>query len=184
MAIHGKREGWHVLFRRRDGCRKHAEPTSQEPCSGPVERKTVTASRSGFGAEPPGTGLSAFGEKIALACAEPASYIRQMNCPARSASEVLEVLRAHEPDLRAWGVETLILFGSMARGDITSASDADLAMRPGAGFSAGGFDHFGQLEALRDRLMAVLGCEVDLVEENAARPRLRQVIDKEGVRAF
>ena len=57
-------------------------------------------------------------------------------------------------------------------------------MRPGAGFSAGGFDHFGQLEALRDRLMAVLGCEVDLVEENAARPRLRQVIEKEGVRAF
>ena len=76
------------------------------------------------------------------------------------------------------------MFGSVARGDATGASDVDLAIRPGAGFSAGGFDHFGRLESLRDRLMAVLGCEVDLVEETAARARLRQVIETEGVRAF
>jgi predicted nucleotidyltransferase len=33
-------------------------------------------------------------------------------------------------------------------------------------------------------LAALLGCEVDLVEETAARPRLRQAIVREGVRAF
>jgi predicted nucleotidyltransferase len=102
----------------------------------------------------------------------------------RSRSELLQVLRAHEAELRARGVETLTLFGSMARGDATGPSDVDLAIRPGAGFSSGGFDHFGRLDALRDRLMAVLGCEVDLVEETAARARLRQVIETEGVRAF
>lgn len=97
---------------------------------------------------------------------------------------MLAVLRAHEGELRARGVESLALFGSLARGEVTDASDVDVAVRPGVGFSAGGFDHFGRLEALRDRLSALLGCDVDLVEETAARARLRQVIERDGVRAF
>ena len=107
-----------------------------------------------------------------------------MTGPIRSRAELLAVLRAHEAELRARGVETLTLFGSIARGDAAGASDVDLAVRPGVGFSAGGFDHFGRLEALRNRLRALLGCDVDLVEETAARGRLRQVIAREGVRAF
>jgi predicted nucleotidyltransferase len=51
---------------------------------------------------------------------------------------LLAVLRAQEAELRARGVETLTLFGSIARGDATGASDVDLAMRPGVGFSAAG----------------------------------------------
>ena len=101
-----------------------------------------------------------------------------------SRSELLAVLRAHETELRAAGVEAITLFGSVARDDATDASDVDLAVRPGAGFLSGGFDHFGRLEALRERLAALLGCPVDLVEEPAVRPRLRQVITQEGVRAF
>jgi len=107
-----------------------------------------------------------------------------MNGPSRSRSELLEVLGAHEAELRSRGVETLTLFGSMARGDATGTSDVDLAVRPSVGFSAGGFDHFGKLNALRDRLSALLGCDVDLIEETAARPQLRQLIECEGVRAF
>jgi predicted nucleotidyltransferase len=68
-----------------------------------------------------------------------------MTPPTRSRSELLALLRAHEAELRARGVETLTLFGSMARGDVTGDSDVDLAVRPGVGFSAGGFDHFGRL---------------------------------------
>ena len=49
---------------------------------------------------------------------------------------------------------------------------------------SGGFDHFGRLEDLRERLAALLGCDVDLVEEPAMHPRLREVIAREGVRAF
>jgi hypothetical protein len=107
-----------------------------------------------------------------------------MTGPTRSRFALLAILRAHEAELRARGVESLTLFGSIARGEATGASDVDLAVRPGAGFSVGGFDHFGQLDALRDRLSALLGCDVDLVEETAARARLRQVIEREGVRAF
>jgi hypothetical protein len=112
------------------------------------------------------------------------AYNGGMSGPSRSRSELLAILRAHEAELRARGVDTLTLFGSMARGDATGASDVDVAVRPGVGFSAGGFDHFGRLDALRDRLSALLGCDVDLVEETAVRPRLRQVIEREGVRAF
>jgi uncharacterized protein len=107
-----------------------------------------------------------------------------MTDPQRSRAELLAILRAHEAELRTRGVEAITLFGSLARGEATDASDVDLAIRPSAGFSSGGFDHFGRLEALRERL-AVLGCDVDLVEEPAVRPRLRRVvITQEGVRAF
>jgi predicted nucleotidyltransferase len=102
----------------------------------------------------------------------------------RSRSELLALLRDHEADLRARGVETVTLFGSLARGEATAASDVDLAVRPGPGFSRGGFDHFGKFEALREHLAALLGCDVDLVEEPAVRPGLRKAIAEEGVRAF
>ena len=85
-----------------------------------------------------------------------------MTRPTRSRAELLNLLRAHEAELRARGVETMTLFGSMAREEATGGSDVDLAIRPGAGFCAGGFDHFGRLDALRDCLIALLGCEVDL----------------------
>ena len=104
--------------------------------------------------------------------------------PIRSRAELLNLLRAHEVELRARGVETMVLFGSMAREDVTNGSDVDLAIRPGVGFSKGGFDHVGRMDALRDRLIALLGCDVDLVEEMAVRARLARVIEREGVRAF
>jgi uncharacterized protein len=112
------------------------------------------------------------------------AYIPDMSHRPRSRSELLAILHAHEAELRARGVEALTVFGSFARDEETSASDVDLAVRPGAGFSSGGFDHFGRLEALRRRLSELLGCDVDLVEEPAARPHLREMIAQEGVRAF
>jgi hypothetical protein len=125
-----------------------------------------------------------FSGSICLAFGGPKAYKEQMNRPTRSRAELLNLLRTHEAELRARGVETMTMFGSMARDEATNGSDVDLAIRPGAGFSTGGFDHFGRLDALRDRLSALLGCDVDLVEEMAVRPRLRQVIEREGVRAF
>ena len=103
---------------------------------------------------------------------------------SRSCTELLAVLRAHEEELRAQGVETITLFGSLARGEATDTSDVDLAIRPSIGFSSGGFDHFGRLEELREMLAALLHCDVDLIEEPAVRPQLRDVIEREGVRAF
>jgi predicted nucleotidyltransferase len=101
-----------------------------------------------------------------------------------SRTRLLATLRAHEPELRARGIEAITLFGSIARGEGRAHSDVDLAIRPGAGFSAGGFDHFGQIEDLREHLGALLGCNVDLVEEPPRDPRLKRIIEQEGVRAF
>lgn len=42
--------------------------------------------------------------------------------------QVLAILRAHESELRAAGVERLCLFGSVARRDQTPESDVDLAV--------------------------------------------------------
>jgi predicted nucleotidyltransferase len=47
----------------------------------------------------------------------------------RSGSELLSVLRGHEAELRAHGVEALTVFGSVARGDATEGSDVDLAVQ-------------------------------------------------------
>ncbi len=94
------------------------------------------------------------------------------------------MLRRHEADLRARGVDAITVFGSIARHEATTSSDIDLAFRPAADFSSGGFDHFGKLEALREHLAELLGCDVDLVEEPAVRPRFRRIIATEGVRAF
>jgi predicted nucleotidyltransferase len=112
------------------------------------------------------------------------AYIARMADGPRSRSDVLALLLSHELDLRALGIERITLFGSLARGEAGGASDVDLAIRAGPGFSSGGYDHFVRLEALRERLAALLGCEVDLVEEPAVGPRLRRIIVEEGVRAF
>ena len=89
------------------------------------------------------------------------------NAPSRS--YLVALLRAHQPELQAEGVEAITVFGSVARGDAVSGSDVDLAIRASAGFSAGGFDHFGRLETLRERLATLLRRNVDLVEESAVR---------------
>ncbi len=112
------------------------------------------------------------------------AYTVTMTDQAPSSTDVLAVLRAHQDELSAAGIETMAIFGSVARGEATARSDVDVAIRAGAGFSAGGFDHFAQLEALRRRLVVLLGREVDLVEESAVRPGLRDVIAREGMRAF
>jgi predicted nucleotidyltransferase len=90
----------------------------------------------------------------------------------RSCVELLAVLRAHEAELRAQGAETITVFGSLAHGEATDASDVGLAIRPSAELSSGG-SIFARLEDLRERLAALLECEVDLVEEPAVHPRLR-----------
>ena len=101
-----------------------------------------------------------------------------------SRSSFLALLRAHRAELRAAGVEAVTLFGSVARNEFSETSDVDLAIRGGSDFSAGGFDHFGRLDALRQRLELILGRNVDLVEEPVARTDLAEEIRRDGVRVF
>ena len=73
--------------------------------------------------------------------------------------EVTAVLRAHEAELRAAGIEALDLFGSVARGEERPDSDVDLACRLTEDAKIGLF----QFAGLKLRMEDVLGRSVDLV---------------------
>ena len=87
-------------------------------------------------------------------------------------------ISAHADELReVFGVASLSVFGSMARGEQTPESDVDILVefeRP-----------IGLLRfvELRLRLEALLGRPVDLVEPDALHPQLRDRILAEAVRA-
>ncbi len=67
------------------------------------------------------------------------------------------------------------VFGSVARGDATEASDVDLLIRTRDGCSL--LDLGGLLEDLQD----LLECRVDLVTEDGLKPRLREQVLKEAI---
>jgi uncharacterized protein len=80
--------------------------------------------------------------------------------------------------LRAqYGVKSLSLFGSVARDEATSASDVDLIVE----FSRP-VGYFG-LFALQDHLEKLLGCPIDLGTPNSLKPRLRERVMGELIRA-
>ena len=64
--------------------------------------------------------------------------------------QIIETLRAHEPDLRNRGVLHAALFGSVARGDTKSPSDIDILieLEPDAPISL--FDYIGITHYLAD----------------------------------
>jgi predicted nucleotidyltransferase len=88
-------------------------------------------------------------------------------------------LRAHEPELKAIGVLSASVFGSVARGDAQPDSDVDVVVRLGDNFSTGGFDYFARLEDLRRRLSAILGRKADVIEEPVRKARFQAEIDRD-----
>jgi uncharacterized protein len=93
---------------------------------------------------------------------------------------VISALRAHESELRAAGVVRLSLFGSTARGEARADSDIDLLAA---------FDDARPLSLLdviriENQISDLLGHAVDLIEEGTLKPRVRQDVDREVVRAF
>ena len=93
---------------------------------------------------------------------------------------IIAVLRAHEPQLKAAGLVRLSLFGSTARGTARADSDIDLLAA---------FDDARPLSLLdviriENQIADLLGQPVDLIEEGTLKPRVRQAVDREAVRAF
>jgi predicted nucleotidyltransferase len=98
--------------------------------------------------------------------------------------DVIAILRAHQAELSAAGVESLSLFGSVARNAATNTSDVDVVVRLSPAARAGGFAYFGRLDDLRLRLEQILGCSVDLVAEPVGKTALRQSIARGATLAF
>jgi hypothetical protein len=93
-------------------------------------------------------------------------------------------LKACESELKALGVVSASIFGSVARGDAGPDSDIDVVVRLSNNFSEGGFDYFAKLEALQKRLANLLGCRVDVIEEPVRKKMLQAEIDRDRALAF
>ncbi|MBV9743514.1 MAG: nucleotidyltransferase domain-containing protein [Acidobacteriia bacterium] len=102
---------------------------------------------------------------------------------AATRDDIIQLLRSHETELRAAGVVSLSLFGSVARNE-KEAQDVDVAVRLGPNFSKPGFDYFGRLEDLERRLSSILRCPVDVVEEPVRKPQFQLEIDRDRTVAF
>jgi uncharacterized protein len=91
--------------------------------------------------------------------------------------QVAALLKAHEDELRARGVQGLFLFGSVGRGEERPGSDVDLFFdhRPGLGLEVVG---------IQERLREIVPGEVDVTTRRSLHPLLRDRILASAVRVF
>ena len=89
--------------------------------------------------------------------------------------EILQVLRDHQAELRAMGVKSLAIFGSVARGEATPESDVDVLVEFDGPAT---FDRFMETKFFLEDL---LGCSVDLVTRQALKPRIRPHVEREAL---
>ena len=90
--------------------------------------------------------------------------------------EVIDRLHRSEGDLRRLGVKSLRLFGSVARGEATEASDVDLLV------AFDGPPTFSGFMNLKIYIEDLLGVRVDLVTETGLRDGVRPHVEREAIR--
>ena len=94
--------------------------------------------------------------------------------------EIIATLRAHEADLRQRGVQHVALFGSVARGDATAASDIDIMLDLDPTAPIGLFAYAG----LKRYIAELFPGRVDVVNREALKPALRRPALADRVYAF
>jgi len=91
-------------------------------------------------------------------------------------NEILKTLRAHRDELRQrFGVKSLAVFGSVARGEARPDSDVDILVE----FE--GRATFDRYMGLKFFLEDLLGRRVDLVTRKALKPRMRPFVEREAI---
>jgi hypothetical protein len=98
--------------------------------------------------------------------------------------DIIAKLRDHERDLRAAGISSLAVVGSVARGEADEDSDVDILVRLAPDAHTRGFAYFGHIDALTRRLEAILGRPVDLIAEPIRKDHLRRRVQKDRAVAF
>jgi len=93
---------------------------------------------------------------------------------------VIVILRQHAPELKAAGVVHLRVFGSVARGEATPASDVDLL----ADFDRSKPLTLVTVGSLESRLAELLGVKVDLSSPDWLRESIRDRVLSEAIPAF
>jgi predicted nucleotidyltransferase len=90
--------------------------------------------------------------------------------------EALRILREHAGELKqTFGISTLALFGSVARGEAGAESDVDVLVE----FI--GEPTFSGYMDLKLRLETIFGRRVDLVTRSGLRPRARPYVEQDLV---
>ncbi len=93
--------------------------------------------------------------------------------------QALRILAENRVQLKKFAVESLSIFGSVARDDATNDSDVDVLVHFKQGQRVGLFE-FVRLQRFLSQL---LGCRVDLVTDEGLRQEMRQRIMREAVHA-
>ena len=90
--------------------------------------------------------------------------------------EVLHRLTEHGLEIRRqFAVKELAVFGSVVRDEADAGSDVDVLV------TFEGRADFDRFMDLKFYLEALLGAQVDLVTQDALRPRLRPKIEREAI---
>jgi uncharacterized protein len=92
----------------------------------------------------------------------------------RNRDTILKTLEENRDAVRRYGVRSLGLFGSCARGECTEASDLDFVVE----FDKKSFDAYMDLKEFLEELFK---CQVDLVIADSIKPRLRRTILEETI---
>jgi len=91
-------------------------------------------------------------------------------------TEIIQLLRQHRDELRKrFGVKSLAVFGSVARGEAGPKSDVDILVE----FE--GRATFDRYMGLKFFLEDLLGRRVDLVTRKALKPRMRPFVEREAI---
>jgi hypothetical protein len=89
--------------------------------------------------------------------------------------DIIRLLKEHREELGRFDVESLAVFGSVARGESEAWSDVDILVEFEGRAT---FDRYMDLKFFLEDL---LECRVDLVTGKALRPRMRPNVEKEAV---
>src|ERR1017187_1815588 len=93
---------------------------------------------------------------------------------------VLDALRAHEAELRRFGVSHASVFGSVARGEARPDSDVDVLGELDQDHAMGIFEY----ARLKLYINEILNGAGDVVNRRTLRPLLRDSILRDAVHAF
>jgi predicted nucleotidyltransferase len=93
---------------------------------------------------------------------------------------VLTALRSHESELRQFGVSHASVFGSVARGEATEASDVDVLVELDERRAMGIFEY----ARLTLYINEILDGGGDVVNRKTLKPLLRDSILRDAVHAF
>ena len=89
--------------------------------------------------------------------------------------DIIRRIRTHVPEMAAFGVRRMALFGSVVRGEESADSDVDVLV------AFDGPTTFDRYFDLKFWLEDLLGRPVDLVTEKALRPEMAEEVNSEAL---